>query len=483
MTKKNIIFVSISLILIMLLGIGVSYAMWNMTVSQESISTISTDCFDLTISNKSNNISLENAYPISYDKGMKLTPYTFMITNTCDITAQYSINLEVLKGSTLASNFIDVMLDGNINLLSYYNETDKVDNSSIESRKIDTGILKAGESKDYSLRLWIDYDTTLEDLNNEIKFFKAKVNVVGKPISYSGDTIFNFDYTGGEQVFIVPVSGTYRLETWGAQGGNTNYNEISRTGGYGGYSRGYFTLKKDNSAFLNIGQMGGSTYVDLSENTTKCLSNPTFNGGGSAFVYNCRDSSGSGGGATHIATKSGLFSTLEDYKSDILIGSGGGGGSYSYTYFAANGGSGGGFNGGLPSDLNSGGLCGWNRELTFGNKSSQIAGGSTSGCNITSPNVAAFGVGESTQSAWGSGGGGGFYGGGAGRTAYGAGGGSGYIGNPLLTDKVMYCYNCEESSEESTKTISTTCSEETPTSYCAKRGNGYARITLISIDE
>lgn len=60
-------------------------------------------------------------------------------------------------------------------------------------------------------------------------------------------------------------------------------------------------------------------------------------------------------------------------------------------------------------------------------------------------------------------GGGGFYGGGQGKTAYGSGGGSSYIGNPLLTNKAMYCYNCEESSEDSTKTISTTCSEENPT--------------------
>ena len=47
----------------------------------------------------------------------------------------------------------------------------------------------------------------------------------------------------------------------------------------------------------------------------------------------------------------------------------------------------------------------------------------------------------------------------------------------------MYCYNCEESNEENTKTISTTWSEETPTTNCAKKGNGYAKITLISIDE
>ena len=46
----------------------------------------------------------------------------------------------------------------------------------------------------------------------------------------------------------------------------------------------------------------------------------------------------------------------------------------------------------------------------------------------------------------------------------------------------MYCYNCQESSEDSTKTISTTCTSATPTENCAKSGNGYARITLISTD-
>lgn len=79
---------------------------------------------------------------------------------------------------------------------------------------------------------------------------------------------------------------------------------------------------------------------------------------------------------------------------------------------------------------------------------------------------------------FGGGGGGGLYGGSTGF-GHSGGGGSGYIGNSLLTNKAMYCYNCEESSEESTKTISTTCAEETPTSNCAKIGNGYARITYI----
>ena len=78
------------------------------------------------------------------------------------------------------------------------------------------------------------------------------------------------------------------------------------------------------------------------------------------------------------------------------------------------------------------------------------------------------------------GGGGGYYCGS--NSSYTAGGGSGYIGNSALTNKNMYCYDCEESNEESTETISTTCAEETPTVNCSKKGNGYARITLVSID-
>lgn len=78
-----------------------------------------------------------------------------------------------------------------------------------------------------------------------------------------------------------------------------------------------------------------------------------------------------------------------------------------------------------------------------------------------------------------SGGGGGYYGGE--NNPYCSGGGSGYIENSLLNKKVMYCYNCTESTEENTKTISTICSEESPTENCSKEGNGYARITLISV--
>ena len=186
MKNKNILFISVSLVLIVLLGIGVSYSMWNITTSQDTENTIYTKCFDVSITSQKNSIALENAYPITDEQGKKLTAFSFTITNTCDIFASYTVNLESLKGTTLNSNFLKVMLNNEeLKLLSSYETTDIVNTGSIESHIIAKGSLGSGDSEDYTLRLWIDYDTTLEDLDNEIKTFKSKIVVKAQPSTWN----------------------------------------------------------------------------------------------------------------------------------------------------------------------------------------------------------------------------------------------------------------------------------------------------------
>ena len=194
-----------------------------------------------------------------------------------------------------------------------------------------------------------------------------------------------------------------------------------------------------------------------------------YNGGGNG--YNVSETyyygTGGGGGATHIALKTGLLSTLANYENDIIMVSGGGGGaslSWSGSYYYYNGGNAGGYIG----------LNGKSFDKTY------ILGiGGSQKPNLFPTYKGTFGNGGNGASGGGAGGGGGYYGGSGSGTWASAGGGSSYIGNSLLKNKAMYCYNCEESDEESTKTISTTCVNETPTENCAKIGNGYARITLI----
>lgn len=297
---------------------------------------------------------------------------------------------------------------------------------------------------------------------------KAKCNLYF--VSYSGQTVFDFDYTGAEQTFASPVSGIYKLEAWGAEGGGNQQN----MGGKGGYSTGTVYINKDDILFLNIGGKGSVSLDELGDNAVG-----GYNGGGNGKNSHnlCSNHiAGSGGGASHISTKTGLLSQLQDFKENILIAAGGGGGgNFCNLANYGTGGSGGGFIGMNPTNLGPD-----STSNHYGTGGTQIK----AGCRSSGDSYCGtFGIGfSSNDSIWGVGAGGGYYGGGS-STINGAGGGSGYIGNSLLTNKVMYCYNCEESSEENTKTISTTCAEETPTSNCSKKGNGYARITLVSIDE
>ena len=181
--KKNIIFVGVSICLLILLGIGLSYSMWNMRVSQDTNNVISTtDCFDITLANQSNAIKLDNAYPITDTKGKTLTPFTFSIKNVCDTAVAYTASLENLEGTTLASDYLKVMVNNDEPLLlNSLSTTDVVNTTSIESRVLDTGTLFKNNTKEYSIRLWIDYNTTLDDLNNETKVLKSKIIIKGVP--------------------------------------------------------------------------------------------------------------------------------------------------------------------------------------------------------------------------------------------------------------------------------------------------------------
>ena len=262
--------------------------------------------------------------------------------------------------------------------------------------------------------------------------------------------IKDFKYTGDIQEYTIPKTGTYLLETWGAQGGSSLCNGTECTaGGYGSYSSGEVTLNKDDKIYAAVGGKGSNGIVGSN-------APGGYNGGGLGTWDGSDDeSSGGGGGATHIATKTGLLSSLSSNISNILIVSGGGGGA-SWKYEA---GSGGGMNGGISSKTNP----------NYPTQTSGYAFGQ--GEN-------GYGTGDSDGVA---GAGGGFYGGYVNSvSALSSGtGGSGYIGNSLLTNKVMYCYNCTESNEESTKTISTTNASSDPMANYAKLGNGYARITFI----
>ena len=313
----------------------------------------------------------------------------------------------------------------------------------------------------------------LNNLNNQV----ANDSGIGiRPVIEIPKTFFNesyeFDYTGSEQEFTAPKTGVYRIEVWGAQGGTA----AAGAGGYGGYSAGNVYLTQDSKLYINVGGQG----VTASNSSTYTSS--SYNGGGLAN-YNA----GSGGGATSVATVSGILSSLSENKSKILIVAGGGGGSgafYTTDYNILLGGCGGGYKGCNGVDLNT--------DCLGGGKGGNQSAGGAAGTSIRDMNGTAgtFGKGgdgryEANYSQGSGAGGGGYYGGGGGSDRNGSGGGgSGYVGSSKLisgngTTKHMTCYNCSESDTASTKTLSSACHSGSAEPDCAKEGNGYIVITFV----
>ena len=171
--NKKLVIIAIALVF--LLTIGFSYAWWRLSFVQDKANTAVSKCLKLELANQSNEINLTNMYPISDEEGRALTPFTFTLKNTCSMSAKYTLNLEMLEGTTLNSNYLAVLVNNkDIKLLSSYNSATTVVKGSTESRTLDTGTLAPNGSKDYSISLWMDKSVTLSD-DSQNKTFKSKV--------------------------------------------------------------------------------------------------------------------------------------------------------------------------------------------------------------------------------------------------------------------------------------------------------------------
>ena len=240
----------------------------------------------------------------------------------------------------------------------------------------------------------------------------ARITYLGKnTCEYTeGDIVATFAYSGSSEEFTIPCTGTYKLEVYGAQGGNVSVSGSTATGAQGGYAVGNYKAEKNETLFIEVGGKGTGSAAEWGGSYS--AGNGGYNGGaqGSASYTNNYNmvAIGGGGGATHIAKGAnnlGVLSNYADSQSQILIVGGGGGGVGLQKY-----------------------------TTTFTSLGATAGGAGT--INST------FGLGSVA------GGGGGYYGGIARN------GGSNYIGG--VTDGT--------------------------TSNGVREGNGYAQITLVSLD-
>ncbi|HBG2133747.1 TPA: hypothetical protein KPJ62_004150, partial [Clostridioides difficile] len=118
-------------------------------------------------------------------------------------------------------------------------------------------------------------------------------------------TVYEFNYTGSEQS-ITLKPGKYKLECWGASGGEMHSASSHSSGGY---SVGELILRKKTLLYIYVGQLG----LDVSSSVY------AFNGGGYG-------TGAVGGGATDIRLVGGAWDNEQGLFSRIIVAGGGGGG-------------------------------------------------------------------------------------------------------------------------------------------------------------
>ncbi len=198
LNKNKLVLLGLSVFTLLLI-IGTSFAFYQIVNTQTDENLVDVGCFNVSITKQENAINLENAYPISDEKGKSLTPFTFTLTNNCNVTAKYTVNLEVLKDSTMSTSFIKTLVNnGTISKLDALPKAETKNSGSIEARTIASGILTPNSSVDYSVSLWMDENVTIED-GAMGTILKSKIVVVSIPTDIKPKTeeiIAGLDTTG-----------------------------------------------------------------------------------------------------------------------------------------------------------------------------------------------------------------------------------------------------------------------------------------------
>lgn len=199
--KQEKTFLIISIILLVCLVVGASYALFSINDEQEGKNKISSGCVSVSFSNETGTLSIDKAYPMTDIEGQSQTGYSFKLKNNCDSEVAYVVNLDVFNVSgvtNLEQDDIILGIDSKVARdLTNYNNTDKHSADASYAKNIYSNVLKAREEYTHTIKLWVDENVGNEAQNAK---FKSQIFVIaGQDIIANGVT--------PEECFIVNETG------------------------------------------------------------------------------------------------------------------------------------------------------------------------------------------------------------------------------------------------------------------------------------
>ena len=218
--RTRIILLSvISILIVITIVLGITYSFMQANIDSSSVTEVSlSSCAKITLSDTGASINLNKTNPISKNRALQTTPYTFTVTSSCESYVGFNLYLATLNTNTLVDSSVhyiitrngskDILAEGILseatNALSEFTSDDQNQlNIGINGtfgtiyRLYNDDIPLQGEVS-YDLYLYIDSEVT--DASTMGKTFNAGIAVKSydreaDPATFA-DYIINEVYTG-----------------------------------------------------------------------------------------------------------------------------------------------------------------------------------------------------------------------------------------------------------------------------------------------
>ena len=234
--RTRIILLSvISILIVVTIVLGITYSFMQANIDSSEITEVSlSSCAKISLSDSGVSIDLNNTNPISKNRALQTTPYTFTVTSDCESYVGFNMYLATLNTNTLVDSSIhyiitkngskDILVEGILseatNALSEFTSDDQnqlnigINGTFGTIYKLYNDSIPLQGEVSYDLYLYVDSDVT--DASTMGKTFNAGIAVKSydreaDPTTLA-DYIMNEVYTGTDGdngLYLHDGSGTY----------------------------------------------------------------------------------------------------------------------------------------------------------------------------------------------------------------------------------------------------------------------------------
>jgi len=208
--NKNLILTLLAVLTVIIITGGVTYAFFSYTGEGTTDNVLTTDTITFLyteVDGVGNGIKIENAFPISDEKGKVLTGegeyFDFKVTSktASTIAIPYEVTARKSKTSDDIDEYIRIYLTkGETNeevLLDNYGNLTQTENISVDKyteKTIYTDIVPMNEidyEETFKLRMWLDEDARFDSVDMNDKIFTLTVNVYANAKIVSDGYLYN----------------------------------------------------------------------------------------------------------------------------------------------------------------------------------------------------------------------------------------------------------------------------------------------------